>query len=610
MEWNNQAISTNESQDEITVEFDGFKEKERVPRSWLEQSETLSAMLSFGKDRPDTSIVLFSPMMPANFKLIKPLLELLALHATDQVKKAELKKIVDSYTVHECSSLLVAADYLDIPLLIEVVAPVYVAHSTTSELLSKKTIVQTLEQANSLSPLLQEALQETLFDTISSRLSFLPIKTSPVATFADGYPSANVCFSPDGAFFACGFAQGTIKIWDTNARTCVHTLVGHTSCVEDVCFSPDNKFLVSASADRTVRLWDSTSGECSAILTGHTNTVHSISFNANGNLFASSSEDGTIRLWDSQTGRCTQIIKAQPAKLFGPVCLSNDDATVASTLDNGTIKLWNSKTGACINRKDIRYIYWRPSLCFSSDGELFASSAIDGTIRLRSAKTGVCIKKLTGHKENVPSVCFSSDGKLLASGSYDHTVRVWNTKTGRCMKKLTGHTCAVRTVYFSPKDTMLASIGSDKTIKIWNSTTGMCIQTLVGHADWVFSASFSFDEKMLVSASSDGTIKIWDLDARKHAFKDLSTSQLLLLYALEHQYSTMSDIDGITSLKDVFSSLPFDHGVLRMQFDSLAYQPHVTIDGIVRSMAFIVGATACGLSALNKLVFRHQKDNG
>jgi WD40 repeat protein len=48
-----------------------------------------------------------------------------------------------------------------------------------------------------------------------------------------------------------GCSDGTIKIWEAETGSCLHTLHGHTSRVWDVSSAPSGLFLASASGDAT-----------------------------------------------------------------------------------------------------------------------------------------------------------------------------------------------------------------------------------------------------------------------------------------------------------------------------------------------------------------------
>ena len=53
-----------------------------------------------------------------------------------------------------------------------------------------------------------------------------------------------------------GSGDRTVKLWDVQARTLLHTLEGHANWVWSVAFSPDGRLLATGSEDRTVKLWD------------------------------------------------------------------------------------------------------------------------------------------------------------------------------------------------------------------------------------------------------------------------------------------------------------------------------------------------------------------
>ncbi len=72
-------------------------------------------------------------------------------------------------------------------------------------------------------------------------------------------PSGNVdavAFSPDGAVFASGGADGVIRLWNTDQNISLQTLSGHTGRVQTLAFSPLGDQLASASFDGTVKLWN------------------------------------------------------------------------------------------------------------------------------------------------------------------------------------------------------------------------------------------------------------------------------------------------------------------------------------------------------------------
>ena len=78
-----------------------------------------------------------------------------------------------------------------------------------------------------------------------------------------------IAFSRDGHMLAAGYADNTMRLWDTAASSrsaipCVRPPWRYTAA-----FSPDGRTLASGSDDGTIRLWDTSDQTLSAVLKGH-----------------------------------------------------------------------------------------------------------------------------------------------------------------------------------------------------------------------------------------------------------------------------------------------------------------------------------------------------
>lgn len=81
----------------------------------------------------------------------------------------------------------------------------------------------------------------------------------------------------DGAWvlqIACGYADGTVRIWDAEKGTCETTLNGHRSAVTILRYNNQGSLLASGSKDCDIILWD-VIGEAGLFrLQGHRDQVY------------------------------------------------------------------------------------------------------------------------------------------------------------------------------------------------------------------------------------------------------------------------------------------------------------------------------------------------
>lgn len=322
---------------------------------------------------------------------------------------------------------------------------------------------------------------------------------------------ASIAFSPDSQTIASASFDQTIKIWSLATGACLQTFQGYTSQLwAFIRFSPDGQWIVSLGHDyNTIKLWNVKTEQCAHTLSEHNGLVFGAAFSPDGRLLASGSDDQTIRLWEVETGKPLKTLTGHTGWVR-TVVFSRDGKTLISGSNDCTIKLWDVATSECLNTLQ-GHQHLVLSIAVSSDGQTIASGSQDSTVRIWNITTGQCLKVLQGHPNGIWSVAFHPDGQTLISGSNDSTVKLWNVHTGHSLRTIQGYSNGVRTVSFSPEGQLLASAGDDKQIKLWDAQSGELIRQLTGHKSWIWSVTFTSDSRLLASSSNDGSVRIWDV---------------------------------------------------------------------------------------------------
>lgn len=83
---------------------------------------------------------------------------------------------------------------------------------------------------------------------------------------------------------ASGYADGSIRIWDSDKGTCETTLNGHRGAVTILRFNNIGSLLASGSKDNDIILWDVVGETGLYRLRGHRDQVHLLTFLSNPSM--------------------------------------------------------------------------------------------------------------------------------------------------------------------------------------------------------------------------------------------------------------------------------------------------------------------------------------
>ncbi|OVA17951.1 WD40 repeat [Macleaya cordata] len=160
-------------------------------------------------------------------------------------------------------------------------------------------------------------------------------KTLSLSTSSTRGPSlavTSIASSPS-SLIASGYADGSIRIWDSNSGTCETTLNGHKGAVTALRYNNTGSFLASGSKDNDIILWDVVGETGLFRLRGHRDQVTDLVFLDSGKKLVSSSKDKFVRLWDLETQHCMQIISGHHSEIWSVDIDSEERYLVTGSAD-------------------------------------------------------------------------------------------------------------------------------------------------------------------------------------------------------------------------------------------------------------------------------------
>jgi serine/threonine protein kinase/WD40 repeat protein len=238
--------------------------------------------------------------------------------------------------------------------------------------------------------------------------------------------------------------------------------------------------------------------------------------------------DGTVGLWDvgprsiiparlDMPPRAVKGVESAPVPTFlelsadGRRLLMIDKARNPSVWDTTNGRLIGAHFGEAGTLSETR---------LSPDGQKVAVALTNGWIRLWDTVSGQPLTPPfrdnsggTANKQNaaVRQLAFSRDGRRLAIGWANGVAQICNTADGKRLAEITAHRGPVSWLVFSPDGHLLATIGEDRTVGVWDTTTGSAVIPAIRQESFFTACQFSPDGKSLATISRDRTARLWDL---------------------------------------------------------------------------------------------------
>lgn len=397
--------------------------------------------------------------------------------------RTHIKTLLNQLSLQDLYTVMKAADYLNIPELIQLSCKVWIHKSVAAQSFAHLHEKNNQIASYMLVPTLYVCIYNQLAPSLTSYLYRRHIATrNPMPDTIllqlehndhniddDGFN--NVLFNTDNTHIAAGSNRGIIYIQPINKKYDLLTLLDHHQAITSLCFSPTNPFLLaSGSYDHTIKLWD-LEKDSSLIHTfeGHTTPVSNITFNPTGtHLVSTSIMDNTTRIWNITTKQCIQILPIEEYP-WRVKFLNNTTFACATCANAIYFWQWNAATNMYKNIDILKQASFG-EFGFNHTNNTFATDTHSGTILLVDFNTKNLIYRFLKHTDTIYGLCFNHAGNLLASASDDKTICIWDLSTKQCIQRL-HHGAAVKAIDFTADDTALISASHDGTVRIWQLVT-------------------------------------------------------------------------------------------------------------------------------------------
>ncbi|XP_035753023.1 WD repeat-containing protein 27, partial [Egretta garzetta] len=314
-----------------------------------------------------------------------------------------------------------------------------------------------------------------------------PLESSPpikyekeISVTCKPTPIYCIQYSGDGEMLACGLADKTVLVFNSNLTDTYNVFSGHDGAINSLGWSHDKKWLVSASEDRTLRVWSVCNNEPALILGKekfHKNVrfaqfyfidafillccgaeFHLLSFHLD------TTKDDLKRY--KQRSVCKLVQKFPMASTMEITSLSavNDfySYIVLTAGSNRALEVFDLNAGCStavipeVHTRSVHQICQNKGSSFSTQQpeayNLFMTTAAGDGVKLWDLRTLRCERRFEGHSNRCYpcGIAVSPCGQFIASGSDDKCAYIYEMRSSTFSHKLGGHTESVINVTFSP----------------------------------------------------------------------------------------------------------------------------------------------------------------
>eukprot|EP00761_Pharyngomonas_kirbyi_P012187 gb/GECH01012214.1/.p1 GENE.gb/GECH01012214.1/~~gb/GECH01012214.1/.p1 ORF type:complete len:1200 (+),score=300.25 gb/GECH01012214.1/:1-3600(+) len=309
-------------------------------------------------------------------------------------------------------------------------------------------------------------------------------------------------FHPKRPWLLASLRNGSIELWDYQAKARIDIFKEHKGPVRGIAFHPTQPLFVSGGDDNKVKVWNYKLRRCLFTLTGHLDYIRTVEFHNEQPWILSASDDQTIRIWNWQSRRVVSVLTGHNHYVMSAHFHPSEDLIVSASLDQ-TIRIWDTsgiKSKSSSNYDDLLNMG-------SLNQELFGSN------------DAVFKHVLERHQRGINWADFHPSLPYIVSGADDKQVKLYQWNDIRAWEKETfrGHSNNVSCVMFHPHRDLIVSNSEDKTIRVWDLNSRRALYTFKRESDryWML-AMHPYDN--LIAAGHDSGLIVFKLERERPAY--------------------------------------------------------------------------------------------
>jgi WD40 repeat protein len=249
-----------------------------------------------------------------------------------------------------------------------------------------------------------------------------------------------IAFSNDNLYFAVGYSNQTVQIWDASNWKCIRT-VPAAPCDKQILFSPDSQILFTSSKNDGCCYWNITTGD--KIGSGGPLTIKFLPDSQSIAYF----RDESIIISEIKTWKIKHILNGHTGEIDNIYVSANENSIAVSRKENRWhhefFKFIDLSTG-----EDITFTIEKKAI-FYLNNEQFIVTRENHKKRLNRRYVSKFAKQRIQERGNrVKSYEIAPDRKHFCILSITGSVLIWDIVNTKCICCLSGH--EVETAIFSP----------------------------------------------------------------------------------------------------------------------------------------------------------------